>query len=105
MIAYHVTTKENYKKIISQGLIPQIGDRSIDLGEDKEAIYLFPNLGSAENALMNWMGEWFEDQEIELVLLEVNLQGIKFNPGDKTMFEIIVNEIISPDRITYLKDC
>lgn len=69
---FHVTPKKNISSILENGLIPQIGERSLEIGEQIEAIYLFPNFEEMDNALYNWLGEAFEDEE-ELLILQIDL--------------------------------
>lgn len=102
MVAYHITEKKNLIKIMGEGLIPRIGDRSQSLGEEKELVYLFPDLDSVEDALMNWLGDEFGEDTV-LVVLEVNLKGLKYT-REESQFEITCEEKISPDRITVLRE-
>lgn len=69
---YHVTTKDALLSIMEQGLIPQCGERSSDIGEPVPRIYLFPTVNDMETALMSWFGELFDD-DTELVILEVTV--------------------------------
>lgn len=69
---YHVTPKRNIASILADGLIAQIGERSEEIGEQQEAIYLFPNVEEMNNALANWLGECFEEEE-ELIILQLDL--------------------------------
>lgn len=102
MTAYHVTEKKNLKSILANGLKPSIGPRSKDLGEAKEAVYFFTSLDDVANALMNWLGEWYEDQDdVELVILEVDLSAIKV---EHEAFEVQVYESIDPSRIIQVID-
>lgn len=72
---YHVTTKANLNSIQKTGLTPAIGDRSADLGEDTNRIYLFDSKESVNDALGNWLGEEFDEDE-ELILISVNASNI-----------------------------
>lgn len=100
MIGYHVTEKTKLSSIQSEGLIPKIGERSQELGESIERIYFFRDMDSVQNALWNWLGEWFEDKDedgdLELVILKVDLSGFKV---EEEAFELTVTEKIHPDRI------
>lgn len=58
---FHVTPMENVQNIMEHGLVPKIGERSGAQGEETPAIYLFPTMDDMDNALSNWLGEWFED--------------------------------------------
>lgn len=78
---YHVTTERASRKILVNGLIPRKGSRSNKLGEREEAIYLFKSIDDAEEAVMNWLGDEFNETAI-LVLLEVRV------PSDFSITEI-----------------
>lgn len=66
---YHVTLKSNLESISKQGLLPAIGERSLSFGEKENQIYFFKDKVSVENALLNWLGEYFEDEE--LIVFEI----------------------------------
>lgn len=69
---FHVTPKQNMESILSKGLIAHIGKRSKEMGETLEAIYLFPTFEEMNNALLNWLGECFQDTE-DLVILQIDV--------------------------------
>jgi len=73
---YHVTATKNLPNIQRSGLKPKIGQRSILLGESENLIYLFKSREDAEDAVMNWLGDEFEEDE-RLALLEVNVPDNK----------------------------
>lgn len=68
---YHITLSSNWPSIKQHGLIPQIGRNSQALGETKPAIYLFPDLKSSNNALDNWFGDLYDDDQ-DLIRLTIN---------------------------------
>lgn len=73
---FHVTPMENVQNIMEHGLVPQIGERSGAQGEEAPAIYLFPTMDDMDNALSNWLGEWFEDTygpDVELAIVKAFL--------------------------------
>ncbi len=70
---FHITPKQNLNFTLSTGLLPQIGKRGEEAGEPQEAVYLFPNFEEMDNALANWFGECFEDDDTELVILQIDL--------------------------------
>ena len=80
-ILYHITPTRNIKSILSKGLIPSIGQRSNQI-ESESNLYFFPSKDAAEDALMNWLGDEFDEDE-PLALLQVSSNGIegKFTPG------------------------
>lgn len=61
LLFYHVSPGSNYKSISENGLIPQIGFLSSLIEEEKEAIFLFPNEESMDDALGNWLGDNFDN--------------------------------------------
>lgn len=102
---WHVTPTENLPGILRDGLMPQVGPRSSDLGEEEPAVYLFTDLASVETALSNWLGEWFEDEpeEARLALIEVTLPAdARFAEG--AGFEIVVLEPIPAEAIRVVTD-
>lgn len=68
---YHVTLTDNLKEIMERGLRPTIGERSKKMGE-QSAIFLFGTEEQAEEAVMNWLGDQF-DEEKPLALLQVTI--------------------------------
>lgn len=101
---FHVTPIENLESILANGLVPQIGKRSEEIGEEQERIYLFSDFEEMENALMNWLGEAFEEYE-ELCILQIDLPDdfpIKTevdSNGDK-FYESYVYEVIPSNFIS-----
>lgn len=105
MIAYHVTPNHTYQtKIKRHGLIPRIGARSKNIGEPVERIYLFDSLDECESALMNWLGDEYEDMGVEFVaILEVDLEGVDVQQNPHAPWEYWVFESIPPDRIKLIR--
>lgn len=110
---YHVTTVKNWRKIAKTGLKTQIGKLSQKIGEDEKAIYTFPSLNELDNALMNWLGEEYEemeeelDEKIELAILEVDVSSFKFliktDSNGEIFFEQKILENIPPEFIRLLR--
>lgn len=69
---YHVSSSKNRTEILKKGLIPKIGKNSKTYGESAPAIYLFASIEDAKDAVMNWLGDEFDDNDI-LDLYEINL--------------------------------
>lgn len=67
---FHVTLKANLDSISKRGLLPLIGERSASFCEQENQIYFFKDKVSVENALLNWLGECFEDEE--LIVFEID---------------------------------
>jgi hypothetical protein len=72
IMLYHLTPTRNIRSIMQNGLIPRIGRRARLLGESTPAIYLFPSIEDAEDALEQWYGNEFSDNT-RLALLAVNI--------------------------------
>jgi len=67
---FHIARRADVESIMATGLKPSIGERSESLGEDAPRVYLFDSRTSAEEGLMSWLGDEFDEDE-ELVLLSV----------------------------------
>ena len=104
---YHVTLLSNVKSILKYGLLPKIGERSIEAKENKVAVYLFSSLLDMEDALMNWLGDWYSDyygEDVPLALLEINLpENFPINKGE-VEYESISEIAISPNYISFLRE-
>jgi phage terminase large subunit-like protein len=105
IIGYHVTRQINIPSIKKKGLIPKI---PLDYGEigDIEGVYFFKDKDSVEDALMNWLGERIEEweektgDEYDEVTLVVDLTGMQNSIIEEDdMFEYIVTDIVTPNRI------
>lgn len=60
MTLFHVTDESGIGQIVQEGLKPQIGPRSVRLGERKAAIYFFKNREFVDDAVSGWLGDAFE---------------------------------------------
>ena len=71
---YHVTHEKNLSSIRKNGLVPQIGPNSKELGEKDEAIHVFLDHDSLTDAMMNWDSmDWHGEEEPELSLLTLRV--------------------------------
>jgi hypothetical protein len=68
---YHVTAKKNLPSIKSQGILPS-ALTPVDIG-DKPAVFLFKDKIEMEDAVGNWLGDKFDEDE-PLVCLTINAQ-------------------------------
>jgi hypothetical protein len=94
---YHVTPTKNLKSIAKQGLVPTVGDRTSQIAGEKSGIYVFPDKVSAEDAVMNWLGDEFDDEP--LTMLKINISGLENNITKGADYELIVGTTIEPKRI------
>lgn len=105
---FHVTPIENLESILQNGLLPMIGERSIECNEHQKAIYLFHSISDMDNALLNWLGECFPD-DIGLAILQIDIPDEfpivteKDSNGDD-FFESICLEPIPVDYISAIYD-
>lgn len=104
---YHVTLMENVPSIRKNGLLPQVGERSEELGETEEAIYLFPSKEDMDNALMNWLGEWYNEkyrEDCDLAILEVRLPKEISVIDEEVGYEVVYKEKIPAECIRYFDE-
>lgn len=97
---YHVTPVKNVASIMRTGLVPFIGECARACGETTPAVYLFGSREDVDTALMNWLGDEFDD-DVSLAVLQVKCDTVA--PGavayEYVCFETIVPECISLDSI------
>ena len=98
---YHITPSKNLKTILAKGLIPQKGERSRKILDEKSAIYCFPDKNSMEDAVMNWLGDEFDEDEA-LALLEIDTTGLQGQVTDGAEYEIAITSKIPVENIRVL---
>jgi len=101
---YHVTTTYAWEHHIQQeGLRPAIGERATEYGETTPRVYLFPNIEAYEDAMLQWLGELFDDDE-PLVLLKVSLPLAVFADyiEQDVAYEIAVTQPIPPMHLSFV---
>lgn len=98
---FHVTLKENFESIMLSGLIPQVGERSMQLGE-KPGVFLFPTEEDMDTALGQWLGDEYEEED-ELFALKVTLKD-DFHLEEPVEFERVARSIIEPNCIEFYKE-
>jgi hypothetical protein len=94
---YHVTLKCNLQSILENGIIPAIGERSLEKGEKIPMVYLFPSQEHCEDALLGWLGDCFEDQDDDLIIFAINPAGLLV--VDSGHFELTCCSAIAPSSI------
>lgn len=94
---YHVTPRANLPAILREGLKPQCGPRSALCGETAPAVFVFCNQTALDDALTNWLGEAFDEDEA-LVILEIDAEGL-FMQNSSAAYERLVITPIPPNRI------
>lgn len=99
---FHVTPNSKLDSIMEKGLIPQLGERAIQVQGETEGVFLFTSYENCEHALCNWLGEEFEDLEEELVTLKVELPD-NFQLDQEVEWEMIARTTIEPKYISVFK--
>lgn len=92
---YHVTPADNLDSIMRVGLRPSIGKRASEYGENEPKVYLFKYRKDVDNALLNWLGDEFDD-DVVLAVLQVECDSVV--PGDAG-YEYVCFETIAPECI------
>lgn len=99
---FHVSSSINREMIQTKGLIVGIGPRSEKMEEAQPAIYLFKSVEDAEDAVSNWLGEEFDEDE-ELDLYQVDIPSNWHYESGENEFEIRSLQDIPAQYITLLK--
>ena len=66
---YHLTETENIPRILCEGLLPMIGPRSSEFGEDVPRVYLFGSITDVKNA--GWLIDSFESDDLSVVEVQI----------------------------------
>ena len=98
---YHITPAKNLRRILKNGLKPKIGRLSRQAQEKTPKIYLFRNLTDTEDALANWFGKQFDEEE-RLAILEIVFPKRKIKT-EQFGFEVTTHHRIPPDYIKLLR--
>ena len=89
----HVTTTDNLASILNSGLRQSAPS---DMA-DEAGVYLFRDRLSAEDALMNWLGDRMDDSAAEAYVF-ADPSGLPLS-SDAAGFEVIVQSDIGADRV------
>lgn len=76
---YHVARTSAIESILTHGLTPRVGERSLEFGETEPAVYAFLTIKDCHTALSQWLGDWFTEQE-ETEGEPISLTVIAFDP-------------------------
>lgn len=104
---YHVTLNENVISILDNGLIPKLGERSLEIGEKEPLVYLFPTEDDMECAVMQWLGDWYEDEygeDVKLSCLKINLPYDFPIENGEVEYECISKKTIPAKYIKFYKE-
>ncbi len=101
-IFFHVTPIENLDAILEHGLQVQVGERSQLVGETTPAIYLFTSAAAVDDACMNWLCDYF-DEDQELAVLAVEMEAMPASDYDND-FEWISASNIPAKRLQVISE-
>lgn len=99
-MSFHVTTLSCLDSILKEGLRPAIGPRSIELNESVARVYFFPTREAVETALLNWLGDSLEGEDI--AILEVACTGLQMY--STCQYEEACEDLVPPTRIVRIED-
>jgi hypothetical protein len=102
-VVYHVTPTKNVKSIMRDGLRPQVGKRSKKIPGEANGIFVFNSKSDAEDAVMNWLGDEFGEDEA-LTLLAIDARGLEQHMAPGAGYETIIDAGIEPSRIRVTND-
>ena len=99
---YHVTLDADAKSILENGLQPGTGDRSSQVEGDGNRVYLFRSQDDAEDAVMNWLGDEFPEDE-PLALFGIRLpEGFPVEETKGAEYEWSTTSAIPPEYLFIL---
>lgn len=100
---YHVTPAVNLSKIRKEGLKVYRGERTKKMS-DESALYAFNDLVSLEDALVNWLGDEFNEEQT-LAILRIDLPEGEFDVSqtEHAGFEFKIKEDIPPKYIRFVR--
>ena len=97
MHVWHVTPTANVWSILENGLEPRIDKRAAECGETKPGVYVFAHPSDLENALSNWLGDCFEEDEpLSIIQLDVPIDLIHSTNAE---YERVVHTLLMPKHI------
>ena len=91
---YHITPTKNLPSIRKIGLQPY---QNAEMG-DAPGVYFFVDRESAEEALYNWAGDKFDDDE-PLSMLKVNPEGLNLHSDPTVGYEVWSSKPVPPQNI------
>jgi len=101
-VYYHVSTETNTHSILRSGLQITKGDRSSQVEGEEAGIFLFRDTDSVEDALSNWLGDEFSEDE-RINLFEVTLPSTFPLENDPESWEVISRVDIPPSFIKLIQ--
>lgn len=99
---FHITPSRNLSSIMKYGLQPNNIKRGKFAADNEPAIYLFKTVEDAEDGVMNWLGDLYDETErLALLSVKVDSASIKQDP-ELELSAYITRTPIAPENITVL---
>ena len=96
---YHITRTENVPSIVPPSGIGLIPATPTDMEGEAKGVYLFRSIDEAEDALMGWLGDKF-DEDDPLTLLRVDSAGVgELDTDSAAGFEAVSRTAIAPEFV------
>lgn len=94
---YHVTNSKNIRSIKKNGLLPNKNSEM----NDAYGVYMFKNKNDLEDALANWLGDKFydENEEDNIIILTIDPKKINSILYSEVDYEVYTKESILPEAI------
>ena len=95
---FHISRRQNVQKIRKSGLIPGAPEEG-----DVSGVYFFTSMEDAEDALANWLGERFDEDE-ELVVLVVDATQLDPSRWEQDVgYELRYLDAVPPSAIVSIR--
>jgi len=92
---YHITKKDNLSSIKKYGILPK---KNKEMANEPFGIFLFTSKNDAEDAVVNWLGDRFDEEE-ELVMLTLDSSYIRDIKQSIAGYEVYTENPIDPQAI------
>ena len=90
---YHITPTYNIDSILENGLTPSVPN---DMS-DTNGVYMFRSLDDAHDAIVNWLGDRY-DEDVDLSILSIDPAGVS-DINSVVGYEVMSRDTILPKFI------
>ena len=96
---YHAAPGSRAEAIQREGLQPRIEKRGIHAADKVPAVYFFDGIDSAEDALVNWLADEWDEAETEAVVFSTDLPESELEPDPEIAGAYRVTRPIPPEQL------
>ena len=93
-VLYHVTDIKKIPSIKKIGLLPY---QNIEMSDEK-GVYMFTNKDDMDQALTNWLGDRFDDDD-DIMIVTIDKNKITSKLYSEVPYEVFSKEAIPPNAI------